>query len=236
MNKVMVITGGTKGIGKAVIEKFAAHNFDIITCSRHTNELVSLQEEIQNKFSSIKLQYFMADLSHKEEVLKFIDFINSVGNPIEILVNNAGIFLPGQIHTESEGTLEKTMDINLFSVYHLTRGLISDMKDRRSGHIFNLCSTASITPYTNGGSYCISKYALLGFNKVLREEMKEFGVRVTAVLPGATLTASWEGSDLPPERFMKPEDVAHIIYTSYILSQQAVVEEILIRPQLGDIK
>lgn len=236
MNKIIVITGGTKGIGKAVIEKFAAHDFDIITCSRHTDELITLQEEIQQKFSSAKLHFKKADFSNKEEVLSFLKFINSLGKPIDVLVNNAGIFLPGQIHTESEGTLEKTMEINLFSVYHLTRGIILDMKERRSGHIFNLCSTASITPYTNGGSYCISKYALLGFSKVLREEMKEFGVKVTAVLPGATLTASWEGADLPPERFMKSEDVANIIYTSYILSQQAVVEEILIRPQLGDIK
>ncbi|CAN5534608.1 SDR family oxidoreductase [soil metagenome] len=236
MNKVIVVTGGTKGIGKAVIEKFAAQNFDIITCSRHIDGLVDLQEEIQQKYSGTQLHFTKADLSEKEQVISFINFIKYLEKPIEVLVNNAGIFLPGQIHTEDEGVLEKTMELNVYSIYHLTRGLIHDMKAQRSGHIFNLCSTASITPYTNGGSYCISKYALLGFSKVLREEMKEFGIKVTSVLPGATLTASWEGSDLPPERFMKAEDVAHIIYNSYTLSQQAVVEEVLIRPQLGDIK
>ncbi len=98
-----------------------------------------------------------------------------------------------------------------------------------------MCSTASIIPYTNGGSYCISKFALYGMTKVLREELKEHGVRVTAVLPGATLTASWEGVDLPAERFMKPEDVAQAMFTAWSLSSQAVIEELLIRPQLGDI-
>src|SRR5690606_33154149 len=101
--------------------------------------------------------------------------------------------------------------------------------------IFNMCSTASITPYVNGGSYCISKFALLGMSKVLREEMKPFGIKVTTVIPGATLTASWEGTELPSDRFMKSEDVAATIWTAYALSPQAVLEELIIRPQLGDL-
>ncbi|MBL7876963.1 MAG: SDR family NAD(P)-dependent oxidoreductase, partial [Cyclobacteriaceae bacterium] len=104
-----------------------------------------------------------------------------------------------------------------------------------SGHIFNICSIASIKAYPNGGSYAISKFALLGFSKVLREELKEHGIRVTAVLPGATKTASWAGSTLPDSRFIKPEDVAETIFSAYSLSPNAVVEELLIRPQLGDI-
>ena len=107
--------------------------------------------------------------------------------------------------------------------------------DARNGHIFNMCSTASIIPYVNGGSYCISKFALYGMSKVLREEMKAYGIRVTAILPGATLTPSWEEVDLPPERFIKPDDVAQAVKSAYLLSENSVVEEILIRPQLGDI-
>ena len=106
---------------------------------------------------------------------------------------------------------------------------------RRQGHIFMMCSTASITAYTNGGSYCISKFALLGLSRVLREEVKESGVRVTAILPGATLTASWEGADLPPDRFMQATDVADAVWTACALPKTAVIEEILLRPQLGDI-
>ena len=96
-------------------------------------------------------------------------------------------------------------------------------------------STASTTAYPNGGSYGIAKHALLGFTKNLREELKEAGIRVTAVLPGPTLTASWEGVDLPAERFIKAEDVSEAVFGTYRLSAQAVVEELLIRPQLGDL-
>jgi short-subunit dehydrogenase len=90
-------------------------------------------------------------------------------------------------------------------------------------------------PYINGGSYCISKYAMYGMTQVLREEMKEHNVRVTAVLPGATYTSSWEGADLPPERLMKPEDVASAVWNAYEMSSRTVVEEIILRPQLGDL-
>lgn len=234
MNKTIVVTGGTKGIGKSIIKHFAAQQFDIITCARNLEDLNLLQAEIQNQFPQVSLAFIKADLSLKKDIEKLIAFILEKKKAIHVLVNNTGIFFPGQVHTEEDGILEKVMETNLYSAYYITRGLINMIKEQK-GHIFNICSTASITPYINGGSYCISKFALLGFSKVLREEMKEFGVRVTSILPGATFTASWDGTDVPEERFMKPSDVANIIYASYILSQNAVVEEILIRPQLGDL-
>ena len=143
--------------------------------------------------------------------------------------------MPGSIHNEDEGTLEKQIETNLYSAYHITRAIINQMMERKSGHIFNMCSIASITAYANGGSYAISKHALHGFSKCLRQEMIPHGVRVTAVLPGATLTASWEGVDLPAERFMKAEDVAEVVWCNFKLSGQTVVEDIVLRPQLGDI-
>jgi short-subunit dehydrogenase len=154
---------------------------------------------------------------------------------VDVLVNNTGVFLPGAISSEPEGRLETMMNTNLYSAYYLTRGLLPQMMHRRNGHIFNICSVASIASYPNGGSYSISKFAMLGMTKVLREEMKSHGIRVTAMLPGATLTPSWAGVDLPESRFMKPEDVADAVIGAYDLSKNSVVEEILIRPQEGDI-
>ena len=98
-----------------------------------------------------------------------------------------------------------------------------------------MCSVASIKAYPNGGSYAISKFALLGFTKCLREELKDKGVKVTAILPGATWSDSWAGVDLPQERLMPASDIADIIWGTYVLSDVAVVEELLIRPQLGDL-
>ncbi len=175
-------------------------------------------------------------MSRQADVEQFSEAIIQLGTPVHLLINNAGVFVPGQIHTEPKGVFEQTMHTNVFGVYHLTRALLPGMIAQRSGHIFNVCSTASITAYVNGGSYCVSKFALLGMSKVLREELKPHNIRVTSVLPGATLTASWEGTDLPPYRFMPPEDVAEAILAAYRLSARTVVEELVLRPQLGDIE
>lgn len=234
MSKLAIVTGGTKGIGKAIVEKFASQKFDIATCSRSPDELEALRKQLESKHS-IKAHIFKANMAFKREVKAFTDFVINLEKPVDVLVNNAGFFVPGQVTEEEEGTLESMIEANLYSAYYTTRGLSQGMKSRKSGHIFNMCSVASIQAYPEGGSYAISKFALLGFSKVLREELKEFNIRVTAVLPGATRTASWEGSELPDERFMKPEDVAEAVFGAYSLSPRSVVEEIIIRPQLGDI-
>ncbi len=221
---LIVVTGATKGIGRAVVDRFIRAGFDAVVCAR-TVDSVNGPNEIP----------FAADLSLRDDVRRLVEFVQSLNRPVAVLVNNTGVFMPGQVHNEAEGVLEKTIETNVYSAYHLTRGLVGDMIDRRKGHIFMMGSTASITAYTNGGSYCISKFALLGMSRVLREELKPHGVKVTTLLPGATLTASWAGTDLPEDRFMKPEDVAETIWAAYSLSPSAVVEEILMRPQLGDI-
>jgi len=235
MNPLVIVTGGTKGIGKAVIEQFMEGGFNVITCSRSEPDLVSLQKEMQERFPSGQLFFKKSDLSVRQDVSDFISFINAQEGQVTVLINNTGIFIPGQVHNETEGTLEKTMETNVYSAYHLTRGVIGAMMDNKKGHIFTICSTASITAYPNGGSYCISKFALYGMTKVLREEMKPHNIKVTAVLPGATFTDSWQGTDLPEDRFIASKDVADAIWSAYCLSPRAVLEEILIRPQLGDL-
>lgn len=234
MNKLIIVTGGTKGIGRAVIEKFAAQGFDIATCSRNAAELETLKAGIEKDYL-VKVFVKQADLSDKNQVKSFCEFVLNLNRPVDVLVNNAGHFLPGKIITESEGALESMINANLYSAYYTTRGLIALMKEKKASHIFNICSIASFTAYRNGGSYSISKFAMLGFSKCLREELKAFGIRVTAVMPGATRTESWDGTDLEDERFMKSEDVADTIYAAFALSERSVVEEIIIRPQLGDL-
>jgi short-subunit dehydrogenase len=235
MNKLIVVTGGTKGIGKAILEKFAANGFDVFTCSRSKDDLAVLSKTLGQKFPDCKIFTFVADLTKKAEVKEFAGQVILLNRPVDVLVNNAGYFIPGDIATEKEGTLESMIESNLYSAYYTTREILPKIRGVKGGHIFNMCSIASIKAYPNGGSYAISKAALLGFSKCLREELKNDAIRVTSVLPGATLTASWEGSGLPEERFMKSEDVAETIYVAHALSERSVVEEILIRPQLGDI-
>jgi short-subunit dehydrogenase len=235
MSKRIVVSGGTKGIGRAIVELFAQKGYEVVTCSRSIERLHEMKKEVNAKIPGAKIKVFKADLAIKSEALDFGQFVVDLGGAVDVLVNNSGLFIPGQIHNEEDGVLEQMISTNLYSAYHLTRFLLPSFIGQKKGDIFTICSTASFVPYTNGGSYCISKFALYGMNKVLREEMKPHGVRVVSILPGATLTSSWEGVDLPSERFMKPEDVAESIWSAHQLSKNTVIEEILLRPQLGDL-
>jgi short-subunit dehydrogenase len=235
MRKFLVVTGGSRGIGRAIIETFARHGFDVATCARQEKELAVLREEVKKISSDVQVYTYVADLSQKENVNAFAEYIRSLSRPVDVLVNNAGYFVPGEITTEPDGTLESMIHANLYSAYYITRGLSGGMKNNKGGHIFNMCSIASFKAYPNGGSYAISKFALLGFSKCLREELKPFNIRVTSIMPGATRTRSWEGVDLPDERFIKTEDIAETIFNAWSLSERSVIEEIVIRPMLGDI-
>ena len=235
MKKLAVVTGGSQGIGQALLMKLAHEGFSLATCARHEEPLNALRQQLNDRYPNVSLLHQQADLSQRADVHRFAAAVADLATPVDLLVNNAGVFIPGQIHTEADGVFEQTMHTNVFGPYYLTRALLGGMVERRHGHVFNLCSTASMMAYANGGSYCISKFALLGMTKVLREEMKPFNVRVTAVLPGATRTASWASTELPDERFMPPEDVAETIWSAYRMSERTVIEEIVLRPQRGDI-
>ncbi len=231
---MIVVTGGTKGIGKAIIEKFASNGHNIVTCSRTKSQLVTINSEIETKYKT-SLHYLEVDLSERRDIEMFANFIRSLDEPVEALINNVGFYIGGQLHSEDEGILEEMMKANVYSAYYLTRGLVEDMIARKQGHIFNICSVASIKVFPNGGSYSVSKFALYGMTKLFREELKEYNIKVTAVLPGATFTSSWDENEVNPDRIVKPTDVAEAIFSAFSLSPNAVIEEMIIRPQLGDL-
>ncbi len=230
-----IITGGTKGIGAAIARRFAEGGFSLSLCARTESDLEAIRRSLLERHPGIEVFVRPTDVRRKEEVQAFGDAAVEALGPPEVLVNNAGIFLPGEIHKEADGTLEALLETNLYSAYHLTRHLLPAMLERRRGHIFNMCSIASLFAYPNGGSYSISKFALLGFSRVLREELKDKGIRVTSILPGATWSDSWKGADFPAERLMPAEDIAAAVWNAYAMSPATVVEEILLRPQLGDL-
>ena len=231
----IIITGATKGIGRAIAEKFAEGGFNLAICSRSNNDLKAFKKELLGKHPSIEVLTKVADVRKKKDVLAFADFIKKNWLEVDVLVNNAGVFIPGEISKEDDGALEMMIETNLYSAYHLTRALLPIMLERGRGHIFNMCSIASLIAYPNGGSYSISKFALLGFSKVLREELKDKGIKVTSILPGATWSASWAGVDLPESRLMRADDIAVAVWSAWQMSPSAVVEDIVVRPQLGDL-
>jgi len=230
----VVITGASRGIGKAVAKAFAAQGASLFLTSMNEKKLTAAVNELQKEFPSISIKAKAFDLSKKEEAIACGKWFIQNGTP-DILVNNAGNFLPGNVYNEKDGTLENQIQTNLYSAYHVTRTVLPQMITAKSGHIFNMCSIASLRAYENGGSYSISKFALMGFSKNLREELKPFNIKVTAVYPGAVLTDTWGNYDNSAKRIMEAEDIAKMIVAASKLSPAAVVEDIIIRPQLGDL-
>jgi short-subunit dehydrogenase len=230
----VIITGASKGIGKAIAEIFAANGHNLFLCSRGELTLYKTVEELMTKFEDITIKAKPFDLSKKEEAIAFGNWCLSFAVP-DVLINNAGNFEPGSVYNEPDGVLESQMAVNLYSAYHVSRTLLPKMIEKKSGHIFNICSIASLHAYENGGAYSISKYAMHGFSKNLREEMKPFDIKVISVFPGAVSTDTWGNFDNTSHRIMEAGDIAKMIYAATQLSPGACVEDIVIRPQLGDL-
>jgi short-subunit dehydrogenase len=230
----IVITGAARGIGKAIAEKFAHEGNTLFLCARNKETLEETAASLQKQFPTCIVHNMVADLSLKNNADAFANFCLQKDVP-DVLINNAGGFTPGNILEEPDGSLEEMISNNLYSTYYLTRKLAPQMVKNGSGHIFNICSIASLQAYSNGGSYSISKFAMNGFSQNLRHELKPTGVKVTTVFPGAVFTDSWAGFDNSTHRIMEASDIASMILACTKLSSAAVPEEIVLRPQLGDL-
>jgi short-subunit dehydrogenase len=229
-----IITGASRGIGLEVAKIFALHGYNLYLTSRNEEKLLQTVEELKTTFPNVSVDAKAFDLGDKQQAQLFGQWVSNTSDTIDVLINNAGTFIPGNISNEPDGALETMLKVNLFSAYHVTRTVLPKMMSQKSGHIFTICSIAALHAYPNGGAYSISKFALLGFTKNLRMELMPHQIKVTAVIPGAVYTDSWKGF-VEPERIMKPEDIATLIYTATRLSLQANVDEIIVRPQAGDL-
>lgn len=232
---VVVITGASKGIGRAIAKNLAEEGYDLALCARSEEGLRSLKEGLSASRSQSKVITMAVDVRDRNALSAFAGMVLKEFGRIDVLINNAGIFVPGNIMDETADTFDRIMQTNLDSAYFLTKSILPSMIGRKSGHIINMCSVASIQAYPNGGSYAISKHALHGFGKTLREEVRKYGIRVTNILPGATWTESWDGVNLPQDRFMDVRNVAHIVHSAIHLDPNTVMEEIVLRPVQGDI-
>lgn len=231
---IILVTGASQGIGAAVARAFASQRgANLILVSRNASRLREVGEQCRLK--GAQTRFFTADLTRERDVKETADTIlNTIGVP-DVIVNNTGQFLPGSVAETSPSDFEYQVAVNLTSAFRVTHAFLPAMLRAKRGHIFFMASVASIKGYPRGAAYCAAKHGVLGLARALREETREHGIRVTSMIPGATNTSSWEGLNLPATRFIPPEDVANTMVNIYRLSDQSVVEEILIRPQLGDL-
>lgn len=223
-----VITGATKGIGKAIAEKLAAEGFNLILTARTGADLQLLKKSLEERFG-IKTWIKAADFSRKPEVVLFAEFVKTTTNHIDILVNNTGKYQTGKLFEQPMDILEEQLKINFFGAHLLTANCMDMFRKQQEGHIFNICSIVNRNLRHEAAFYSISKQALLTWNKLLFEEMREIGVRVTAILPSSTYTDSWKTSGADPSKLIHPEDIAEALFECYKFRNATVVEEIIVR-------
>jgi short-subunit dehydrogenase len=233
--KNALITGATKGMGRAITHALAKEGLNLAICSRNDTELTDFKNYLISLYPNLKIVAVKADCSIKDEVINFARVAEHELGFVNVLVNNIGIYEPTSILDDDEFAFERMMNTNLRPSYELYRVFGKKMMQQRQGHVFNVCSIAAIEPVISAGTYSVTKCALLGLTNVMRLEMQPHGVKVTAILPGSTLTSSWDGTNVETDKFILPDDIAASLMNAYKMSNGANVNEIIIKPVFGQV-
>ncbi|SEO48048.1 SDR family oxidoreductase [Mucilaginibacter sp. AW1-7] len=233
--KNALITGSTKGMGRAIAVAFANEGLNVAICSRNEKELFEFADLLNRSNPGIKVFAKVADGSNKAQLLAFATAAQQELGFIDVVVNNLGTFIPSSILDDADDTFDKQLKTNLMPTYELYRFFGKTMITAHKGHFFNICSVAALNPVVQAGSYSITKYALLGLTKIMRLETQEHGVKVTAIIPGSTLTDSWKDAVVDKNTMVLPEDISSAIINIYRMSPGANVDEIIIKPAPGQL-
>ncbi|GAA4095454.1 SDR family oxidoreductase [Mucilaginibacter panaciglaebae] len=233
--KSALITGATKGMGRAIAIAFATEGVNLAINSRNADDLATFKTELLQINPAIKIFTAVADGSKREELLQFAEGARRELGQISIIVNNLGMYKYSKILDDEQGLFGKMIDTNLMPAYELYRFFGKEMIATGRGHIFNICSVASLNPVVEAGIYSVTKAALLSLTNTMRLEMQEHGIKVTAVIPGSTLTDSWKGQQVDKDLMVLPEDIASAIINIYKMSVGANVDQIIIKPAKGQL-
>lgn len=232
---VILITGASQGIGAAIAEAFAreVRGARLALVARSEKGLQGVAKACAKL--GAKAEIFPCDVSDEEAVAAMAGAVTKRFGRVDVLVNNAGKFAGAPLAEMSVATFDELIGANLRSAFLVTRALVPAMIARGAGDVFFMSSIAGRDAYPNGAGYCAAKFGVTGLAKVLRAETKGTGVRVVCVYPGATWSPSWEKSGVPAERMMPAADVAAAFVGAWRMSRATVVEEIVLRPERGDI-
>ncbi len=230
---LVLVTGASRGIGAAVAQAFAARGARLALVARDTDALATVVAQCAEAGGDARA--FPCDVTDDAAVEAMADAVQKWAGTPDVVVNNAGLFEPGGVLETSPEAFRRQLDVNVVSAFLVTRAFLGGMLERGSGRVLMMGSVASVRGYPGGSAYGAAKHALLGLARAIREETKGTGVSVTTLLPGATRTGSWDGTDLPDDRFIPPQDVARVAVEVATLSGRTVVEEVLLRPDAGDV-
>jgi len=229
-NKVALITGASRGIGKAIALRFAQQGMDLILAARNIQDLQAVQREVEG-FGRQCIS-IPTDLRSPESIKKLVqNGLNAMGK-IDILVNNAGVGFWAPVDELTLEQYDEMFDVNMRAVFLLTRAVLPHMKSRSHGHIINIASTSSRWTYPEGTLYCASKFAVLGFNEALAKELRPSGIRVTAICPGQVNTYLGGGGPQDwEEGMLNGEDVADLAIQAIAMPPHAIVTEMVVWPR-----
>ncbi len=228
-----LITGASRGIGRAIAGAFAARGARLVLASR-SPELKSAAEELARETEVYAVR---ADVSSPAGVRRLFAAVKRRFGSLDILVNNAGMAESRPVAETSDALWKETLGTNLTGTFLCSRAAVGLMLAQRRGHIVNILSVAAFTAFPDSAAYCAAKAGALAFTRVLREEVRSSGIRVTAILPGAVDTAIWERlwPDAPREKMMPPSDVAEAVLHAVLAPESSVLEEIVLKPIGGNL-
>ncbi len=225
---VALVTGGSRGIGRAIALRLAALGSSLAVCGRDAKALQSVSAELEQRTAHVFSH--RADVTLSADVTGLIEKTEAALGPISILVNNAGIGLFGPAHERSEAEWDRVLNGNLKSVFLVSRAVAPSMIRRGSGDIINISSLAGRNAFAGGGLYCASKWGVQGLSACMAEDLREHRIRVSVVCPGSVATEFSGRGPKDPTKALTADDVAHAVAMIATQGPQSFVSEVQLRP------
>jgi 3-oxoacyl-[acyl-carrier protein] reductase len=225
---VALVTGASRGIGRAIALQLASMGASVAICGR---DRAALEESVSALAKTpVSVHSQIADVTKLADVSDLVATTESTLGPITILVNNAGIGLFGPVHEKTEADWDRVLDTNLKSVFLVSRAVAPSMIRRGSGDIINISSLAGKNTFAGGGIYCASKWGILGLSGCMAEDLREHGIRVSVICPGSVATEFSGRGHKDPSKVLSPEDVAHAVEAIVTQGPHSFLSEMHLRP------
>jgi 3-oxoacyl-[acyl-carrier protein] reductase len=226
--KSAIVTGASRGIGLAVAHRLGTLGARLSLCARDATRLEAAADELRPVAAGV----FAAavDVAHGDQIMAFVRNTEKALGPVEILINNAGIGYFGPTHEATEASWDSVLDTNLKAVFLASKAVAAGMIGRRSGHIVNIASLAGKNAFAGGGIYCASKWGLMGLTECMAEDLRGYGIRVSAICPGSVATDFSPHGKKDISKMLQAEDIAHVVEMIVTQAPQSFISEVLLRP------